>query len=369
MEKIKHVTILKLNFFKKLINLSNFLTMKNILFVLFILQFLSCNLNKNEVEKKVIETSTKQPTEIINTINEKYISAESGLNFRDKPRGKILGKFEYAEKVQVISNTNVFETLNDKGETKEGEWLGLKHNNNTVYVFGAYLSDDKVADIIKEKTNLINILTPSGYRDWKDENDTDILNKKWIELHKKGDNYFLDKAKYKITRHEDQCAGGYYSAIETKRKTLLFIDKPNLKLGEVANIKINKDKLCPGEKNTFSYKNINYYIRAEGDIISEGKSSGDNGEIERSCEVKNYKLFISTDKTNEESLFLEESSFNDTFTQLLFVGDIDADGKLDFIFNASRDYEEERVVLYLSSYAKDNEIIKKVGDIAIQHDC
>ena len=68
-------------------------------------------------------------------------------------------------------------------------------------------------------------------------------------------------------------------------------------------------------------------------------------------------------------MFLEETSFNDTFVQLLFVGDIDADGKLDFIFNASRDYEEERVVLYLSSYAKDNEIIKKVGDIAIQHDC
>ena len=84
--------------------------------------------------------------------------------------------------------------------------------------------------------------------------------------------------------------------------------------------------------------------------------------------VKDYKLYISAD-AGPESLFLQQESFNDTFVELLFIGDIDRDGKPDFIFGANRDYEEERVILYLSSKAEKGKIIKNVSEIAVQFDC
>lgn len=66
---------------------------------------------------------------------------------------------------------------------------------------------------------------------------------------------------------------------------------------------------------------------------------------------------------------MEQESFNDTFVEILFIGDIDRDGKPDFIFGTNRNYEEERVFLYLSSEAIEGKQIKKVSEIAVQFDC
>ena len=50
--------------------------------------------------------------------------------------------------------------------------------------------------------------------------------------------------------------------------------------------------------------------------------------------VKNYRLYL-TVNNNSEALVISEDSFQDTFVELLFVGDINRHGKLDFIFGAS----------------------------------
>ena len=84
--------------------------------------------------------------------------------------------------------------------------------------------------------------------------------------------------------------------------------------------------------------------------------------------VEDYKLYISAEN-GPETLLMEQNSFNDTFVELLFIGDLDRDGKPDFVFSANRDYEEDRVVLYLSSRAKAGKAGEKVSEIAVQFDC
>lgn len=117
---------------------------------------------------------------------------------------------------------------------------------------------------------------------------------------------------------------------------------------------------------TYIFNNVTYALRAEGKILSsEVHVDGDKQEVFK--EVENYKLYLTVG--NKEQLLLTEKSFNDTFVILLFAGDIDGDGKLDFIFEANRHYEEERVVLFLSSKAKSGEAVKKVSEIAIGFDC
>jgi hypothetical protein len=119
---------------------------------------------------------------------------------------------------------------------------------------------------------------------------------------------------------------------------------------------------------SFTFNNVNYTLRGEGKVLSEEKVSTDDDKIEIFKKVEDYKLYL-TIGNNPEKLILTEASFNDTFVEFLFAGDIDGDGKLDFVFGANRDYEEERVILFLSSKAENENSVKKVSEIAVQFDC
>ncbi len=329
------------------------------------IQFFSC---KNETTKDAFNTGNSEKT--IQKLEEKFVTAKSGLNYRKQPKGEIIGKLEYGKKVVVTEHTNIVETINDNNDLKKGEWVGIIVDNKTVYIFDGYLSNDKDDDNANEDlkhNNTAEILLPFEYRDWEDKNPADKIDKNWLALYQKEGKYYLDKANYTIKRGYSPCSGDSTKIIEAKNKTLLFINDTNLKSGEITSINFDKNKICPLEQTSFQYHNIQYKIRAEGDIISSENVHTDNG-LERYCEVENYRLYISINN-NIESLFLEETTFNDTFVELLFVGDLDSDGRLDFIFEANRHYEEERVIVYLSSIANKEEIIKKAAEVAIQFDC
>ena len=344
--------------------------MKKVFYILLATLLLNCKTNTKEnttFNEDAIQVN-KQAEPIT---KEKFVIAKSGLNYRKEPKGEVIGKFEYATKINIVKHSLVFETINDNNNIKKGEWLGVLVNNDTVYTFGAYLSNQKpnISKTTKaqEKSALNDILLPFTYRDWENKNPANGLNKNWLELNTEDANFYLNHANYTIKSDEDACTGDSTKTIIPKNKTLIYINNPNLKLGAVYSKKSSKNKIWPNEKVTFNYKATKYTIRAEGDIIST-EQVHENDSLERYSVVENYKLYIATDQISEV-LFLEEASFNDTFVKLLFVGDIDSDNKLDFIFEANRHYEEKRVILYLSTIAKDNEIIKKAAEIAIGFDC
>lgn len=218
-----------------------------------------------------------------------------------------------------------------------------------------------------EFKNDFKIILASQYRDWEGKNEANSLTKNWIDLYEKNGRYYLGKADFKLESGYSECTGDSTKAINSKNKTVLFMDFPELKLGEIKSLKIEKNKVWPKQKISFTFNDVEYFLRAEGEILSSEKVHTDAGE-EIYQNVKNYKLYIST-KDIPEKLLLKEPSFNDTFVELLFVGDIDRDGKLDFIIGANRNYEEERVILFFSSKAEKESTVKRVSEIAIQFDC
>lgn len=222
-------------------------------------------------------------------------------------------------------------------------------------------------EVQEEEPNDFQILLPSRYRDWENSNATNVLNQSWSELYEKNGKFFLGKADYKITRGFDECSGDSTKTIETKNKTLILLEENQFKLGEIASVKFIKNKIWPTEKMNFRFNDIDYSLRAEGKVLSSEKVCTDDG-VELYQNVENYKLYIS-ENNGPENLFLQQESFNDTFVEILFIGDIDRDGKPDFLFGANRDYEEERVILYLSSKAETGKVVKKVSEIAVQFDC
>lgn len=214
--------------------------------------------------------------------------------------------------------------------------------------------------------NDFDILLPTRYRDWEERNPADDLTEKWIDLYEKDGKYFLGKADYKIERGFDECSGDSTKTIQPKNKALILLENDNLKLGEIQAVKFVKNKIWPTEKMSFRFNDVDYSLRAEGKVLSSERVHTDHG-IEIFQNVEDYRIYISANN-GPEHLFLNQKSFNDTFVELLFIGDIDRDGKPDFIFGANRDYEEERVLLYLSS-DQEGKIIKKVSEIAVQFDC
>jgi len=212
------------------------------------------------------------------------------------------------------------------------------------------------------------ILLPRSYRTYDNENPANALTEKWIDLYEENGEYYLGKSKFKIEKDFDECSGDSLVSIMPENKTILFMDYPELKAGKLKSIKIKKHKVWPNEKVSFSFNNVNYTLRAEGKVVSDYKTEPDEDGEKVFKNVENYKLYL-TAGNNAEKLLLAESSFQDTFVRLLFAGDIDGDGKLDFVFSASRNYEEERAILFLSSKAKNEEGVKKVSEIAVQFDC
>lgn len=86
--------------------------------------------------------SSQEPTYL-------YVSAKSGLNFREKPKGKILGKFSLNTYVKVVEKTSITESIKDEGKIIKGTWVGVENQQDTVYVFDGFLSKNKVLSDIK----------------------------------------------------------------------------------------------------------------------------------------------------------------------------------------------------------------------------
>lgn len=78
-----------------------------------------------------------------------FVTAKSGLKYRKSPKGLILGKFPFNKRVNVIVHTKIKDQVKDKEETLKGEWFGVEHEKDTVYVFSGYLSANQIFSDIK----------------------------------------------------------------------------------------------------------------------------------------------------------------------------------------------------------------------------
>ncbi|MDI9312256.1 MAG: hypothetical protein QM535_18750 [Limnohabitans sp.] len=251
---------------------------------------------------------------------------------------------------------------------KEDKKQSVKKEKQTIVADTIEHQDSEITQVGEaEFSSEFLILIPSTYRDWDNSNPANELNASWFDLHQEKGVYSLSKADFEIEKGFSECSGDSTKTINSKNVTLLYLNLPQLKEGNIASVHVNKNKIWPKENTSFDFNNVKYTLRGEGKILETYKNSGEDGN-EVSHKVEGYKLYISA-ANQPEKLLLSQQSFNDTFVELLFVGDIDADSKPDFIFRANRDYEEERVLLFLSTRANPNECVKKVAEITVQFDC
>ena len=232
-------------------------------------------------------------------------------------------------------------------------------------------SKSKTDKTIIEKTEkkltfiLETILLPSSYRVDKKDDPTKQLNNNWFDLYEENDSYFLGTPSFSIKKSYDECVGMDVKTIESKRKTILYIDNKNLKIGKIEFLKTNKNQIWPKEEMKFIFNNKTYILEGQGTILTTENRTNEDDTNYIWHNVSDYKLILKSEDGTIETL-INESSFDQTFVDLLFIGDIDQDGKPDFIFEAPTNYEQERVILILSSEAKK---VPRKREISINFDC
>lgn len=133
--------------------------MKGILFILTLCILCSCNTNTNNSDQEQLSSNTEDnlinhkevASEVVDSATTlkkpqkplyyRYVSASSGLNFRDAPDGKVLGKFPLNTYIAIMENTSVHDNIHDAGGNLSGKWVKVRTYKEPVYVFDAFLSE------------------------------------------------------------------------------------------------------------------------------------------------------------------------------------------------------------------------------------
>ncbi len=194
------------------------------------------------------------------------------------------------------------------------------------------------------------ILLPSTYRVWENNDVSKIINKNWLELHHKNGAYYVQSASYHIENEDEEpCSGLPTETIVPKEDVLVFFNIPTIQKGAVDSVAFSKPIIEPSKPFEFTFQNQNYKLQATGILFHKDQ--------ERNNPNTRYTLKLYKDGKYIRTI-IDQTEYNDTSTELEFIGDLDRDGLPDFIFSSPRDYEEQRKIIILSgsAYAYDGNV-------------
>lgn len=202
----------------------------------------------------------------------------------------------------------------------------------------------------------------SGYY----EEEVDLTNgshKGWFGLYRKDDRYFLMPTvlKVKAVRHylrdekdSKEQTGREISSSVKLPNIFMLKNAPMLRAGEVQTVfygnETDSENINRKYRREFKFNGKKYTLS----IDDPNKEAGDflTAESEMTVSVGTVKQVI-----------YEQEYCSDCSWDLCWVGDLDKDGKLDFMLNLNSHYNSTCHTLFLSSQAKKGEIVRDVAEI------
>jgi hypothetical protein len=137
---------------------------------------------------------------------------------------------------------------------------------------------------------------------------------------------------------------------------ILIVAQPDLNDHRVKQANLSKSQILPGEKISFKFLDVDYQIYAKGRMerINDGSSD---------VNCTDYKLFVTSIKNGQRitDLLIAHEEFDDCMTTILFAGDIDGDSRLDFVIDASDNYNSSVPSIFLSKPTTEKQLVRFVG--------
>lgn len=187
---------------------------------------------------------------------------------------------------------------------------------------------------------------------------------KWYGIFKNTEGFYLQKTTVKTKRVHDEIVDenenektGWEVTTANKDSNIILIEAlPYLADRKIQSLALSKNFIYADESLTVSYLGNQYRIFATGCKKKEQQDP-------EAFEVRNYKLYLTININGKKKtqLLAAQPDFDDKMIELLFAGDIDGDGILDFIIDTSRHYNMISPTIYLSKPADKGQIVKPLG--------
>lgn len=212
-------------------------------------------------------------------------------------------------------------------------------------------------DIIQLPSNSdISILYVGDYQ--KGELDPHTINREWWGLYEKNNISYIKKVKLELKQIEPdiQYDWEYRISVEDSKHCIILISGLNLKERQI-NHYTSVDIIRENQDFTFEFGPYHTYLSSKLETIET------IGEVQR----KDYSIHLNY-KSNEEfttqELFLFPCYSSPLNVSLSWGGDLDDDGKTDFLLNIPTLPNNElgfSLGLFLSSKAKKQDLVKLVA--------
>lgn len=288
-------------------------------------------------------------------INANYVIA-SALRLRESPNkhAKILTTIPFGSRLEYLTNqcynkdTTLISIYNDDYAVV-GSWVYVKYNNIKGFVLNSYLSYyDKPSTEPNDLNNEYLVLFPGCDCNHNIHN---VTNWNFYGFYKT-ENDFLKIRKIKIN---------YISVYEDYTCPLILYTADNLNLEFIIGSKeeMFKDKSTIFNKSVEILYNENEKQLAK-DLRKVGLTLLDHSNKTRD----DFFELIYSDENKKQKINLKGFVLP---TRIKFIGDLDNDGKNDFIIS----YGETAgpTILYLSSKANENDLLKMVASFFCSYCC
>lgn len=211
-----------------------------------------------------------------------------------------------------------------------------------------------------------------------------IKQQQWNALvyHLKEREFYLEPAELDLLDWFDECNGFDMSTLINKKmkvegsnspekKQYIYLSNLDKPIGVVNSHFHTQVSIIPGSPYTFEFGNSKYTLRAEAEssdeTINDEFEYNDEGRLNNAVYgYVNYKLYL---ESNGITQLLNSGSYDNTCLKILFIGDLDNDGKPDFLFDTNTWYEGDEVTLFLSSRASKDELVKNMGASGSYYSC
>lgn len=226
----------------------------------------------------------------------------------------------------------------------------------------------------------IKIITPTMHRGMALSELQAMASRPWYELYQDVDGVWtFEKAILIIGEAQDECLMEQVAYVTTQAVRETFdleeYGKPGyvfpgfrLLISGVYSAQLTPFSLEPvpvieaGQSYTFEFGGSSYTLSAEG----VRGATEDFDACDFGAAVTDYKLFLSENGTGVKQM-LTAHPF--CLTAIYYIGDLDGDGMPDLVLNRPSNYEEEYLILYLSSYAQEGEMVHPVAVLSRGFDC
>lgn len=212
----------------------------------------------------------------------------------------------------------------------------------------------------KKPNYKVKLLTPGEFHG---EEVTAKSGEKWLGLFRENDQYFLRFTKIKVRRvldpvfhdidlKESRKTGKEVDVNNENKPIFLIKNAAMLHGGKVLTLFSQTDgyennSMLNGFTKDFNLNGTNYTLKVVGDNPSN-----------ESLDVTSKLVLISG---NSEQIVYKLGACDDCGWSLFWVGDLDGDGKLDLFADLNYHYNVTSRRLFLSSQAKDGELVKEVA--------